>query len=128
MSPRNHTHLVAICIQFQASWVSARWHYTSPCFEGVDPLSEDIVPDLCQHRDGSTYTGTGPMHCLYRGKSRGLGRVLSPYIAVVDPGFPVGGHGPLTRALFSENVCKNERIGSHRGWCVPGTPPRSANV
>ena len=22
-----------------------------------------------------------------------------------------GGHGPLTRAIFSENVCENERIG-----------------
>ena len=27
---------------------------------------------------------------------------------------PLGGHGPLTQALFSENVCKNERIGSRR--------------
>ena len=44
-------------------------------------------------------------------------------LAVVDPGFPVGGgrapimrgHGPPTWALFSENVCENERIGSHRG-------------
>ena len=25
------------------------------------------------------------------------------------------GHGPPTRALFGENVCKNERIGPHRG-------------
>ena len=33
---------------------------------------------------------------------------------VADPGFPVGGRGPSTRALFSENVCENERIGSHR--------------
>ena len=55
-------------------------------------------------------------------------------IAVADLGFPVGGrapvrggHGPLTWALFGENVCKNERIGSHRGR-APGTPPRSANV
>ena len=31
---------------------------------------------------------------------------------------PLGGHGPLTRALFGENVCENERIGSHRGWHV----------
>ena len=56
-------------------------------------------------------------------------------ISVADPGFPVGGgvhplggHGPLMRALFSENVCETERIGSHRGWRAPGTPPlRSAN-
>ena len=47
---------------------------------------------------------------------------------VVDPGFPVGGHapirgcGPLTWVLFGENVCKNERIGSHRGHAL-GTPP-----
>ena len=54
--------------------------------------------------------------------------------AVVDPGFPVGGcapigggRGPPTQVLFSENVCKNERIGSHGGWRVPDTPPRSAN-
>ena len=39
----------------------------------------------------------------------------------VDPGFPVGecgpiwGHGPLMRALFSKNVCENERIGSRGG-------------
>ena len=48
--------------------------------------------------------------------------------AVADPGFPVGGHapirghGPLMWMLFGENVCKNERIGSHRGF-----PPRSTN-
>ena len=50
--------------------------------------------------------------------------------AVADPGFPVGGavhplgggRGPPKWALFSENVCKNERIGSHRGgmrWAHP---------
>ena len=38
----------------------------------------------------------------------------------------MGGCGPPTWALFGENVCKNERIGSHRGR-APGTPPRSAN-
>ena len=39
-----------------------------------------------------------------------------------DPGFPVGGRGPVlkgrgppTRVLFGKNVCKNERIGSRRG-------------
>ena len=49
---------------------------------------------------------------------------------VADPGFPVGGamgplggRGPPTQALFGENVCENERNGSHRGWRVPGTPP-----
>ena len=57
-----------------AFWVSTRWHYTPTCFEGVGPLSEDV------DRGGSIYTGTGPMHCLYRVKSRGLGRVLSPCI------------------------------------------------
>ena len=53
---------------------------------------------------------------------------------VADPGFPVGGHGPvrghgpLTQALFGENVCENERIGSRRGWRAPDTPlPRSTN-
>ena len=42
--------------------------------------------------------------------------------ARADAGFPVGGrgpffrgHGPPTWALFSENVCENERIGSHWG-------------
>ena len=40
---------------------------------------------------------------------------------VVDPGFPIGGvgplggHQPLMRVLFGKNVCKNERIRSHRG-------------
>ena len=33
------------------------------------------------------------------------------------------GCGPPTQALFGENVCKNERIGSHRGGRAPGTPP-----
>ena len=47
---------------------------------------------------------------------------------VADPGFPVGGvhplggRGPPTWALFGENVCENERIGSHRGR-APGTAP-----
>ena len=36
-------------------------------------------------------------------------------ITVADPGFPVGGRGPPTWALFGENVCENERIGSHGG-------------
>ena len=39
---------------------------------------------------------------------------------VVDP---LGGHGPLW-ALFIENVCKNERIGSHGGRTI-GTFPIS---
>ena len=38
----------------------------------------------------------------------------------------VGGRGPPTWALFSENVCENERSGSHGGR-APGTPPRCAN-
>ena len=49
---------------------------------------------------------------------------------VADPGFPIGGrgpvmgrHGPPMWALFGENVCENERIGSHRGGRAPGTPP-----
>ena len=33
-------------------------------------------------------------------------------LSVADPGFPVEGRGPLTRALLSENVCENERISS----------------
>ena len=39
---------------------------------------------------------------------------------------PLGGREPLTRVLFGENDCENERIGSHRGR-APDTPPRSAN-
>ena len=35
---------------------------------------------------------------------------------------PLGGR-PLMRALFGENVCKNERIGSHRGGRAPGHAP-----
>ena len=50
---------------------------------------------------------------------------------MADPGFPVGGRapvrgcGPPTWAFFSENVCENERIGSHGGGGghAPGTPP-----
>ena len=37
------------------------------------------------------------------------------FVSGADPGFPVGGAnpclGPPTRALFGENVCKNEKIG-----------------
>ena len=53
---------------------------------------------------------------------------------VADPGFPIGGvhplggHGPPTWALFGENVCENERIGSHRGGVRRARPPRSANA
>ena len=50
-------------------------------------------------------------------------------LAVADPGFPIGGgvhplggHGPPTWALFGENVCENERIGSHRGVYTRHTP------
>ena len=32
------------------------------------------------------------------------------------------GCGPPTRALFAENVCKNERIGSCRGACMRYAP------
>ena len=60
------------------------------------------------------------------------------YQSVADPGFPVGGgrapvrggHGPIRGgrgppmwALFGENVCKNERIGSHRGGGVRRARP-----
>ena len=34
---------------------------------------------------------------------------------VADPGFSFGGHQPPTQALFGENVCENERIGSRWG-------------
>ena len=49
--------------------------------------------------------------------------------SVADPGSPGGGgeRGPPTRALFSKNVCENERIGSRRGACTWHAPPRSAN-
>ena len=54
------------------------------------------------------------------------------YISGPDPGFSVGGgRGPIFGgfwppmwALFSKNVCENERIGSCRGACA-STPPRS---
>ena len=39
----------------------------------------------------------------------------------------VRGRGPPTQALFGENVCENERIGSHREACARHAP-RSANV
>ena len=35
----------------------------------------------------------------------------------------LGGHGPPTWALFSKNVCKNKRIGSHRGGGVRPARP-----
>ena len=64
---------------------------------------------------------------------------MNGHYSVADPGFPVGGggrapvrggrgpirggRGPPMWALFGENVCENERIGSHRGGRAPGTPP-----
>ena len=47
---------------------------------------------------------------------------------MADPGFPVGGGGPLMRALFGKNVCENERIWPCRGgggvrWAGPLDPP-----
>ena len=54
-------------------------------------------------------------------------------LSVADPGFPVGGrgpvtggHGPPTQALFTKNVGENERIGFHGGgvcWAHPLDPP-----
>ena len=35
---------------------------------------------------------------------------------------PLGGHGPPMWALFAENVCENERIGSRRGGVRPARP------
>ena len=35
---------------------------------------------------------------------------------------PLGGHGPLMRALFGKDVCKNERIGLRRGCVCPARP------
>ena len=35
---------------------------------------------------------------------------------------PLGGRGPPTWALFGENVCENERIGSHMGGVRPARP------
>ena len=52
---------------------------------------------------------------------------------MTDPGFPVGDVDPLggcrppMRALLGENVCENERIGSHTGG-MRRAPPRSANA
>ena len=56
---------------------------------------------------------------------------------MADPGFPIGGvptrwggRQPLTRTLFSENVCKNERNGScgGGGGAPAAPPPGSANA
>ena len=51
-------------------------------------------------------------------------------ISVADPGFSIGGcapvrggRGPPMWALFGENVCENERIGSHRGGMHWAHPP-----
>ena len=46
---------------------------------------------------------------------------------IQDTGLPIGGCGPPMRVLFGENVCKNERIGSHRGWHLPSRPPIFTN-
>ena len=53
---------------------------------------------------------------------------------VADPGFPIGGRGPVRgvwtpdAGAFGENVCENNRIGSRTGWHAPAMPPsKSAN-
>ena len=51
----------------------------------------------------------------------------STYVSVADPGFSIGGRlHPLgggawtsNAVLFGENVCENERIGSHGGLGPP---------
>ena len=45
-------------------------------------------------------------------------------VPVVDPGFPIGGHGLLRQLHFKNFVCKNERIWTLRG----GMCQASANV
>ena len=56
-------------------------------------------------------------------------------MSVADPGFSVGGGAdllggrrPLTRMLFGENMCENERIGSCYGGARRQQPPGSANA
>ena len=56
-------------------------------------------------------------------------------VPVADPGFPVsgggggakpfGGHQPPKRALFGENMCNNEKIGSRWGGAPLLDPPMS---
>ena len=59
-----------------------------------------------------------------------LTKLAKPTNAVADPGFPVGGRRPLTRTLFGENVCENERNGSCWGGGGAGGDPwiRQCNV
>ena len=54
---------------------------------------------------------------------------ISKLFLVADLGFPFGGGGvePPMRALFGENVCKNERIGSRRGSVSRARPLDPAN-
>ena len=56
------------------------------------------------------------------------------YCPGADPGFPVGGGtrfggcGPPTQVLIGENVCENERIGSHGEHALENFVCRSGNV
>ena len=68
--------------------------------------------------------------------SFGIDEYCTHSYPVADQGFPfggvrpLGGHGPPTQTVFGENVCENERIGSHRGGGVhrarPLDPPMLA--
>ena len=55
-------------------------------------------------------------------------KLSPPPPSAADPGFSVGGRGPVRgpgppmQALFAKNVCKNERIGSRRGACARHAP------
>ena len=55
-------------------------------------------------------------------------------VPVADPGFPVGGRGPITggvdlrRGCFSPKMCAKMKELGPVGGHVPGTPPRSANA
>ena len=59
-----------------------------------------------------------------------LFKVVGKYGLKISP-YKCQGHGPPTWALFGENVCKNERIGSHRGACAGHAPldlPMDMNI
>ena len=96
------------------------------CLQRTDCISTAVLTAVLKI---SLFTGVGV--CYHGSHHVARKCMVRCPIAVADPGFPVGGGGvhplggvcgPPTWALFGENVCKNERIGSHRGR-APGTPP-----
>ena len=94
MGGAGHAPWICQCIRYIKVVKNKRRHFNTKC----STMAHKVFPKRSHFSGGSRISHRGGMH-------------------------PLGGRGPLTWALFSENVCENERIGSHRGACARHAPP-----